>query len=92
MREIRHWKAEEQIDKINQIVRGHYNYYGMGGNYQSLVKVYNKAKWYLKRMLSSRSWKGKVTWELLDQIMNKHPILRPKIKIPYVEFKKYAML
>lgn len=92
MREIRHWKIEEQIDKINQIVRGHYNYYGMGGNYQSLIKVYNKAKWFLKRMLSSRSWKGNVTWELFDQIMKKHPILRPYIKIPYVEFKKYAML
>ena len=92
MREIRHWKVREQIDRINQMVRGHYNYYGMGGNYQSLVKIYNKTKWFLKKMLSSRSRKGNVTWELFDKIMKKYPILRPYMKIPYAEFKKYAML
>jgi hypothetical protein len=92
MREIRHWKVREQIDRINQMVRGHYNYYGMGGNYQSLVKIYNKTKWFLKKMLSSRSRKGNVTWELFDKIMKKYPILRPYIKIPYSEFKKHAML
>jgi len=92
MREIRHWKVDEQIDKINQILRGHYNYYGVGGNYQSLVKVYNKVKRFLKKMLGSRSWKGRVTWELFDRIMKKYPILRPYIKIPFTEFNKYAML
>ena len=92
MQEIRHWKLEDQIAKINQIVRGHYNYYGMGGNYQSLVKIYNVAKWYWRKMLSSRSWKGNVSWELFDTIMKKHPILRPYVKVPYVEFQKYVML
>jgi len=92
MREAMHWRVEEQIEKINQIIRGHYNYYGIGGNYQSLVKIYDKARWFLKKMLSARSWKGKVTWNLFDQIMKKYPILRPYIRIPYVEFSKYAML
>ena len=64
----------------------------MGGNYQSLAKVYNLAMLYLKKMLSSRSWKGYVTWELSGKSMEKHPILRPYIKIPFTEFKEYAML
>jgi group II intron reverse transcriptase/maturase len=42
MREIRHCSIEEQVNKINQILRGHYNYYGMGGNLSSLFKMYNK--------------------------------------------------
>jgi len=92
MREIRHWKVKDQVDRINLTLKGHYNYYGMGGNYRLLVKIYNKTKWFLKKMLSSRSWKGKVTWDLFDQIMKKYPILRPYIKIPYGDFKKYAML
>ena len=92
MREMRHLKVKEQVDKINQIVRGHYNYYGMGGNSRTLTKIYDKVKLFLKKMLSSRSRKGKVSWELFGLIMRKHPILRPYLKIPYVEFKKYAML
>jgi len=92
IREARHWKVGIQIDRINRTLRGHYNYYGMGGNYQSLSKVYNLALLYLKKMLSSRSWKGHLNWDLYKKIMEKHPILRPYIKIPFTEFKKYAML
>jgi len=64
----------------------------MGGNYQALRKVYYLAKTFLRKMLSSRSQKGFITWELFNKIMNKHPILQPYLKIPYTEFKKYAML
>jgi len=92
IREARHWKVGTQIERINRTLRGHYNYYGMGGNSRSLAKVYDLAKLYLKKMLSSRSRKGYVTWELFDKIMEKHPILQPYIKIPLTEFKKYAML
>jgi len=92
IREARHWNVGVQIDRINRTLRGHYNYYGMGGNYQSLEKVYNLAVLYLRQMLSRRSQKGHVTWELFNKIREKHPILRPYLKIPYSEFKRYAML
>lgn len=92
VREIRHWSIKEQVYKINQMLRGHYNYYGMGGNYSSLQKIYNKVKLYWKKMLGSRSRKSYITWELYDRIRETFPILRPKIKISYVEMKKYAML
>jgi len=92
MREIMHWKVDDQIAVINRILRGHYNYYGMGGNYQALEKLYSKTKLFLKKLLSKRSWKGNVTWELFNQIMEKQPILRPYIKIPYTNFNKYVML
>jgi RNA-directed DNA polymerase len=32
MREIRHYSLREQGEKINQVLRGHYAYYGVGGN------------------------------------------------------------
>jgi len=92
IREAMHWKVGVQIDRINRTLSGHYNYYGIGGNFQSLAKVYNLAVSYLKKMLSRRSQKGYVTWELFGKIMEKYPILRPYIKIPYTEFKAYVML
>jgi RNA-directed DNA polymerase len=32
IRAVRHLPINGQADKINQILRGHYNYYGMTGN------------------------------------------------------------
>jgi hypothetical protein len=92
IREAMHCKVVLQIERINRTLRGHYNYYGMSGNFQSLAKVYYLAVLYLKETLSRRSNKGNVTWELFNKIMKKHPILRPSIKIPYTEFKAFVML
>jgi len=44
MREIRHWPIKEQTEKINSVLRGHYNYYGMGGNLKSLYKTYHRTE------------------------------------------------
>jgi hypothetical protein len=87
-----HWKVSVQIDRINRTLRGHYNYYGMGGNYQALAKMYNFAVLYLKKVLCRRNNRGYVTWELFNKIMEKHPIARPYIKIPFTEFRKHALL
>ena len=40
MRKIRHQSLEEQARQINQILQGHYAYYGMAGNMKWLIKVY----------------------------------------------------
>lgn len=88
----RHLPIKEQVDKINQTLRGHYNYYGMGGNHYSLLKVYIFAKKYWRKMLSSRSRKGKVTWEKFDKLMELFPLLRPKLSIPFSGMAKYVML
>ena len=64
IREAMHQKVDVQTDRINRTLRGHYNYYGMGGNFQSLAKVYYQAVRYHKKILGSRSRKGNITWEL----------------------------
>ena len=38
MWKIMHYKVTDQIKKINQVLRGHYNYYDMGGNFISMFK------------------------------------------------------
>ncbi len=63
VKEAMHFPIEVQIKRINQFLRGHYNYYGLGGNIQSLNKIcyYTTRIW--KMTLSRRSQKGYVTWE-----------------------------
>ncbi|MDQ0890239.1 RNA-directed DNA polymerase [Paenibacillus sp. V4I9] len=92
MRSIRHEPMKTQAAKVNQILRGHYAYYGMTGNIRCLIKVYQAADNYWRRMLSSRSQKSYVSWEKFDQLKLKFPLLRPKIFIPSDRIKAYAML
>ncbi|QQE81453.1 reverse transcriptase domain-containing protein [Alicyclobacillus sp. SO9] len=92
MRRIRHQSLEEQSRQINQILRGHYAYYGMAGNLKWLIKVYVAVEKYWRKMLSSRSQKSRVTWEEFKRIQELFPLVRPKIFIPYSQMKMYAML
>ena len=92
MKEIRHWTIKEQAKKINEILRGHYNYYGIGGNFGSLQRVYRTTERYWFRMLSSRSWRGRITWERFHKIKKSYPVLRPKLHIPFNMMVQYAML
>ncbi|HEY5586000.1 MAG TPA: hypothetical protein VIK78_16105 [Ruminiclostridium sp.] len=92
MREMRHWNIKDQANKINEMLRGHYNYYGMGGNLNSLIQIHDKTEKYWKKMLSSRSWKGYINWSKFMEIKKEFPILRPKIRIPFGKMKSYAML
>lgn len=92
MKEIRHWAIKDQADKINEMLRGHYNYYGMGGNRKSLLRVYYRVEEYWRKMLCSRSWKGYITWDKYNEIKKTFPLLRPKIRIPFGSMKSYAML
>jgi RNA-directed DNA polymerase len=92
MREIRHWPLKEQAERINQTLRGHYAYYGMAGNITMLFKVYRITERYWRKMLSSRCWKGDVTWEKFQEIKSHFPLWRPELSIPYNKLKQYAML
>ena len=74
------------------MLQGHYAYYGMAGNIKSLIKIYKSTEKYWRKMLSSRSRKGKVTWEKFQELKALFPIKRPKLFIPYTDLKVYAML
>jgi RNA-directed DNA polymerase len=92
MKEIRHWSIGDQVKEINQVLRGHYAYYGIGGNFRSLAKIYNITERYWRKMLASRSRKGKVTWEKFQKIKELFPLQRPRLVIPYRELQSLAVL
>ena len=92
MREIRHYSLREQVEKINQVLRGHYAYYGVGGNFKSLFKIHRFAERYWHKMLSSRSRKSCVTWERFQSLKQVFPLQRPKLSVPYMRMKALAVL
>jgi len=92
MRTIRHYRLKEQAKAINQVLRGHYAYYGLGGNHDSLVRVYRFTERYWRKMLSSRCWKGKVTWEKFKIIKEHNPLQLPELKFSFAQMQKLAVL
>jgi hypothetical protein len=65
---MRHLPVREQVINLNRVLRGHYAYYGIGANFCSLQKVYQVVERYWRKMLSSRSRKGKISWDAFQKI------------------------
>jgi RNA-directed DNA polymerase len=92
MRRMRHLPVKEQVDNLNVLLRGHYAYFGIAGNFRALQKVYRAVERYWHKMLCSRSWKGRIRWTVFNQIKARSPLLRPKLYLPYRELQASAML
>ena len=92
MRRIRHYAISEQASEINAVLRGHYAYYGVAGNLRSLLKVYQVVQRYWRKMLCSRSRDGRLSWDRFNQIKERNPLLRPKLRLPHRELQALAVL
>ena len=87
-----YWSIQEQVDKLNAVLRGHYAYYDVAGNIRALQNVYRATERYWHRMLCSRSRKGHVPWEAFQQIKACLPLLRPKLYLPDRDLQQFAAL
>lgn len=89
---IRHWDKERQAKRINAVLRGHWNYYGIAGNKRRLDSFYSEVIYAWRRALSRRSQNGGVSWINMKLILAKYPLMRPRLKISYVAMPAYARL
>lgn len=92
MRQMRHLPLPEQVDNLNQVLRGHYAYYGIAGNFHAIQRVYRRVESYWRKMLCSRSRAGYIPWQLFHRIRERLPLLRPKLRLPYRELQALAVL
>jgi hypothetical protein len=78
-RDNRHLPAKEQYQMLCRKLRGHYQYYGIRGNYRCLERVHEqtmRAWWY---WLSHRSHKAAIAWHTFQQSIAALPFLKPRI-------------
>jgi RNA-directed DNA polymerase len=92
MRRMRHSPLQEQANNLNQMLRGHYAYYGIAGNFRAMQRVHRAVERYWRKMLSSRSWKGTIWWKQFQQINTQFPLLRPRLSLPYAKLQAIAVL
>jgi group II intron reverse transcriptase/maturase len=92
MKRMRHLTVREQSINLNRVLRGHYGYYGIAGNFRALQRVHRFVERYWRKMLNSRNREGKVSWEVFLKIKQRFPLQQPSLRLNYVQFQSLAVL
>jgi group II intron reverse transcriptase/maturase len=80
-RRHRHLSVKEQHAALSRRLRGHYNYFGVNGNYRSLrvVDLNARRTWY--KWLCRRSQKKRLNWGRFQDLLRDFPLPRPRIVV-----------
>ena len=84
--------GKRQVINLNRVLRGHYAYYGIAGNFRALKKVYRNVERCWRKMLGSRNREGQVTWDVFLKIKTCYPLQQPKLVLPYPRLQAIAVL
>jgi RNA-directed DNA polymerase len=79
----RHDPVKQQQAVLNAKLRGHYQYYGRPSNYRSLRQFYRGVRHSWKKWLGRRTRGRPLTWEKYAQLLQRHPLLPPRIVRPW---------
>jgi RNA-directed DNA polymerase len=75
----RHISVKEQHQMLNSKLTGHYQYYGIRGNYKFLEVYYEAVEKAWKRWLGRRSRTGYINYEDFQKFLGHYPLAKPRI-------------
>lgn len=75
----RHLRVSEIMAKLAAKLRGHWNYYGVIGNSQSLQHYDQLVRKLLYKWLNRRSQKRSYSWPALQRLLERFQVPRPRI-------------
>ncbi len=76
---MRPWPLAEQHRRLCRMLKGHYAYFGISGNYRRLAAVVEQTRRLWRKWLSRRSWRSQVTWDAFLRLLELYPLPRPRI-------------
>lgn len=79
LKKNRGMKVSLLIKKVNQKLRGHYQYYGITDNSRMLVQYCYETRKALFKWLNRRSQRRSYTWEEFNELLKYCPLEQPKI-------------
>lgn len=83
LQSMRHRKIREYWPTLVQKVRGHYQYYGLTGNYDRLDAFYQRVRRLWQKALARRSQRSRMNWGRMQQLLERYPLPRPRITHPW---------
>ena len=80
-RRHRHLPVKVQHAALTRRIQGHFNYFGVSGNFRSLLMLVEEAKraWY--KWLRRRSLQAHLTWKRFGELLKRFPLPRPRIRV-----------
>ncbi len=75
----RHESLKLQAKRLRQFLLGHYSYFGITGNHRRLRRFYREVTELWKKWLSRRARGQNVDWQQFNQLLQRHPLPKPKI-------------
>ena len=73
-RKHRHQEVRWQAQKLRLKLQGHYGYYGITGNIESLKRLLFTVKRIWRKWLSRRSQKAYMSWPKFDRLLARYPL------------------
>jgi len=82
MRKSRNFRLNKFFKELNDKLRGHYNYFGIVGNMESLRKVEKAVKRLTYKWLNRRSQRKSFNWKEFAQVIVRYELVKPFINRP----------
>ena len=78
---IRNVAQQKQIwETLKAKLTGHYEYYGISGNFESIYQFYYRTERIAYKWLNRRSQKKSFNWESFRRYLERYPLPRPELK------------
>ena len=78
-RRNRHRPIREQHQTLSRKLQGHYDYYGITGNYTLLARVKRLVVSVWRKWLARRSWKANFRWANMMELLGRLPLPAPRV-------------
>lgn len=82
-RSMRHWPLREQHQRLCQMLRGHFAYFGIRGNAKRLSSLRRLAERSWRCWLSRRSRTSSLSWAAFRRVLQALPLPQPRLVIGY---------
>jgi group II intron reverse transcriptase/maturase len=73
------YKLENIWEKITLKLTGHYNYYGVSGNFEEIKIFYEETRRLIFKWLNRRSRKKSFSWEKFTEYISFNPLPKPRL-------------
>ena len=83
-RSMRSWPLVEQHRRLCRMLKGHFAYFGISGNYRRLSSVVFGTMRFWRKWLSRRSRTSQVTWKRFHRVLARYPLPAPRIVHRYI--------
>lgn len=80
-RRRRHWPVKDQHASLCRRIRGHINYFGVSGNWDSLDLLIRIAERVWLKWLRRRSQRTRLNWQRYKAFLKAYPLPRPRIAV-----------